>query len=149
MADDLGDAVSLILDGGACAVGIESTIVAFVGGAPVLLRPGGIARRRPRARARAVARDAPTASAPRAPGTLPAHYAPRTPAILVAPDALRAEIVQLEERDEEVAVLARTVARPADFDDAWLQRAADTRPPTRTISTRTCACSTPRTPMSS
>ena len=42
VADDLGDAVAMILDGGACAVGIESTIVSFAAEAPVLLRPGAI-----------------------------------------------------------------------------------------------------------
>jgi L-threonylcarbamoyladenylate synthase len=120
VADDLNGAVSLILDGGACAVGIESTIIAIVAEAPVLLRPGGI----PIAELTRVLGRAPLladSGAPRAPGTLPSHYAPRTPATLLAPDALRAEIVQLEERDEDVAVLARTLPRPADFDDVWLQ----------------------------
>ena len=42
VADDLGDAVSMILDGGPCAVGIESTIVGFTGDDPTLLRPGAI-----------------------------------------------------------------------------------------------------------
>ncbi len=42
VADDLDDAVAMILDGGSCAVGIESTIVAFTGSEPSLLRPGGI-----------------------------------------------------------------------------------------------------------
>jgi L-threonylcarbamoyladenylate synthase len=119
VADDLGDAVSMILDGGACEVGIESTIVAFDGDEPMLLRPGAIGlsdlfralRRSPRT---------PNAAAPRAPGTLPSHYAPRTPATLVAPDALHAEIEQLAERDELIAVLARTVARPDDFTDIWI-----------------------------
>jgi len=124
VADDLGDAVSLILDGGSCAVGIESTIVAFVAGAPVLLRPGGVAvADLERALGRPLAtRDA---SAPRASGTLPAHYAPRTPAVLVPANALRAELAQLGGRDEDVAVLARTVARPGDFEDAWIRGPAD------------------------
>lgn len=125
VADDLGDAVSLILDGGACAVGIESTIVAFIGDDPVLLRPGGIAvadltrvlGRSPRA---------PDAHAPRASGTLPAHYAPRTPALVVAPRALRAELAQFGGRDERIAVLARIVTPPADFDGVWLQAPAGT-----------------------
>jgi L-threonylcarbamoyladenylate synthase len=124
VADDLGDAVSLILDGGASEVGIESTIIAFVAGKPVLLRPGGIAN----ADIEHVLQQRlrlPDATAPRAPGTLATHYAPRTAATLLAPDALRAEIVQLEDRDEDVAVLARTVGRPGDFDDAWLQAPAD------------------------
>jgi L-threonylcarbamoyladenylate synthase len=120
VADDLGEAVATILDGGACAIGIESTIVAFVDDDPYVLRPGGIA---PDALARVLGRTlrVADASALRAPGTLPTHYAPKTKAALVAPDALRAEIERLEERDEDVAVLARTVHRPADFVDAWLQ----------------------------
>ena len=124
VADDLGDAVAQILDGGACAVGIESTIVAFVGDVPVLLRPGGIdARDLHRALGRAP--GAADAAAPRAPGTLASHYAPRTPADLVGADTLRAEILQLGARDESVAVLAHTVARPADFAGVWLRAPAD------------------------
>jgi L-threonylcarbamoyladenylate synthase len=124
VADDLGNTVAMILDGGACTVGIESTIVAFVGNDPVLLRPGGIDAA---ALARVLGRTprVPDTSAPRASGTLRSHYAPKTPATLVAPDALRAEIAQLEERDEDVAVLARTVTRPADFSDDWLQAPTD------------------------
>jgi L-threonylcarbamoyladenylate synthase len=124
VADDLGDAVAQILDGGACAVGIESTIVAFVGDVPVLLRPGGIDAhdlQRVLGRAPAVAGDA----APRASGTLVSHYAPRTPADLVDASALRAEMLQLGARDESIAVLARTVARPSDFAGVWLRAPAD------------------------
>jgi L-threonylcarbamoyladenylate synthase len=124
VADDLGDAVAQILDGGACAVGIESTIVAFVGDVPVLLRPGGIDAhdlQRVLGRAPEVAGDA----APRASGTLVSHYAPRTPADLVGASALRAEILQLGARDESIAVLARTVARPSDFAGVWLRAPAD------------------------
>jgi L-threonylcarbamoyladenylate synthase len=124
VADDLGDAVAQILDGGACSVGIESTIVAFAGDVPMLLRPGGIDARdlhRVLGRAPAVAGDA----APRASGTLASHYAPRTPADLVGASALRAEILQLDARDESIAVLARTVARPPDFAGVWLRAPAD------------------------
>ena len=42
--DGLGDKVSLVLDGGACAVGVESTVVSFLEGKATLLRPGGLAR---------------------------------------------------------------------------------------------------------
>jgi len=124
VADDLGDAISLILDGGPCAVGIESTIVAFTNGRPVLLRPGGI----PVADLARVLRaplGSPDGAAPRAPGTLPAHYAPRTAAALVAPDALRAELAQFAARDEVAAVLGRTIARPGDFEGAWITAQAD------------------------
>ncbi len=124
VADDLGDAVDLILDGGACDVGIESTIVAFTSREPMLLRPGAIAAD---AIATVLGRmpAAADATAPRAPGTLNAHYAPRTPATLVAHDALRAELAQLEERDERVAVLAWSVEPPEALDGLWIAAPRD------------------------
>jgi L-threonylcarbamoyladenylate synthase len=133
VVDDLGDAVDLILDGGACDVGIESTIVAFTTDTPMLLRPGGISveaiagvlGRMP------LARDA--IAAPRASGTLDSHYAPRTPASLVAPDALRAELAQLEERDERVAVLAYTAHPPEAFDGVWIRAPRDADAYARTL----------------
>ena len=42
--DGLGDKVSIVLDGGPCAVGVESTVVSFLDGKTTLLRPGGLAR---------------------------------------------------------------------------------------------------------
>ena len=101
--DDLGDDVAMIVDGGACEVGIESTIVAFAGDEPVLLRPGGIARGGPRARARrgAARGRIATRRAPRE-RSLP-HYAPRTPSRLVSARRARRPL-------RCVAVLARTVA---------------------------------------
>ena len=124
VADDLGDAVALILDGGACDVGIESTIVAFDGDTPLLLRPGGIgADAIAGVLGRMPAQGG--ASAPRASGTLASHYAPRTPSTLVSKDALRAELVQLADRDQRVAVLARDVAVPEGFDGLWIHAPRD------------------------
>ena len=78
VADALGDAVDLVLDGGKCAVGIESTVVDLCGAAPALLRPGGTPEEEIEA---AIGRLAgPGAEdAPRAPGQLASHYAPRLP----------------------------------------------------------------------
>ncbi len=118
VADDLGDAVALTLDGGACDVGIESTIVAFTGGRALLLRPGGISIDR-LAAVLGHAPLAPDGSAPRASGTLASHYAPRTPSVIVPAPVLHAEVALLEERDERVAVLARTVTPPDDFEGVW------------------------------
>ena len=81
--DDLGDEVAMIVDGGACEVGIESTIVAFTGDDAVLLRPGGIAET-DLARVLGAALRAAASDAPRASGTLASHYAPRTPSRLVS-----------------------------------------------------------------
>ena len=124
VADDLGDAVAMILDGGPTQVGIESTIVDFTTGRPVLLRPGGLA-------VAAIERElgerlgAPDGTAPRASGTLASHYAPRTTAHLVAAHAVLPEIDLLTDRDETVAVLSRTIAKPGDFEGAWITAAED------------------------
>lgn len=69
----------LIVDGGECAVGIESTIVDCTRGEPVLLRPGHITRAQIQATCgRAVLdKDSLQQPAPRASGTLESHYAPR------------------------------------------------------------------------
>jgi len=124
VAADLRDAPAMILDGGPCNVGIESTIVAFRDGEPVLLRPGAITVAE---LARVLGRSPlpPDAAAPRVSGSLTSHYAPRTPASLLRADALRAELSQLTERDERLAVLARTLERPADFEGVWIAARGD------------------------
>jgi len=86
--DQLGDKVAIILDGGPCSVGIESTIVACIGDDPVLLRPGGISREEietalgRKVRTPEVGAD----TAPTAPGQLESHYAPRARLRLEAKD---------------------------------------------------------------
>ncbi len=69
----------LVLDGGACEVGIESTIIDCTRGAPVLLRPGQISRAHIEAACgmAVLDKDVLQAPAPRASGTLESHYAPR------------------------------------------------------------------------
>jgi L-threonylcarbamoyladenylate synthase len=80
--EDLGDAVDIVIDGGACEVGIESAIVDASRGALALLRPGVLTRDAIRDAAEAPVADADDAS-PRVPGSLSSHYAPRTPLELV------------------------------------------------------------------
>lgn len=83
----LGDRVDLILDGGECARGIESTIVALrPGGAWSLLRPGPIAREAI-AGALGDAREVAPGGAIEAPGQLASHYAPGKPVRLNAQSA--------------------------------------------------------------
>jgi L-threonylcarbamoyladenylate synthase len=78
--EELGESVAMILDGGACDVGIESTILDLSRAEPVILRPGMIGRD---AIAAVIGRQPRTKdegeSAPRVSGALAAHYAPRTP----------------------------------------------------------------------
>jgi L-threonylcarbamoyladenylate synthase len=107
---ELGDAVDYILDGGACPVGIESTIVDLSSGAPVLLRPGRITLQEIESLLQVPVGRA-GSSAPRAPGTLEAHYAPQLPLRLAPSGTLDAAVREASARGP-VAVLARH-PRPA------------------------------------
>ncbi len=80
VAAGLGDKVDLILDGGACTVGLESTVVDCSTDVPTLLRPGGIAREGLEAQLHApLAVADETGDGPKAPGMLARHYATRLP----------------------------------------------------------------------
>ena len=91
---ELGDAL-LVLDGGDCQRGIESTIVDCTRGQPVLLRPGPVTRAHMRAACGLAVLLPQQATdqrlqqaAPRASGTLASHYAPRARVVLMDADAL-------------------------------------------------------------
>jgi len=81
----LGDAVEIILDGGPCSVGIESTVCALVGGETVILRPGGVTVEEIETVVGPVRIASTSQSDARSPGTLPRHYSPRVPLVLLAP----------------------------------------------------------------
>lgn len=104
--DDLGVDAPMVLDGGPCEVGVESTIVDLTRDRPVLLRPGGVGVDQLEAvlGESVFARDA---QAPRAPGTLASHYAPVTPIELVARDEIDSLIARLHAIGERVALWAR------------------------------------------
>ena len=87
VVQDLGDAVDYILDGGACAIGVESTIVDVSGAHPALLRPGGVPREAIEA---FLGRPLAAPSATPAPGMLASHYAPSARVVPVAPGDLGA-----------------------------------------------------------
>lgn len=114
VVDELGDKVSEVLDGGACEVGIESTILDLSRDVPVLLRPGAISLdaiaavigRRPRTR------EEEQGEAPRVSGALAAHYAPRTPLRLVPAEGLAGELAA---RQGRIAVLARSATSCAAY----------------------------------
>jgi L-threonylcarbamoyladenylate synthase len=82
VCEELGDRVGLVLDGGDCEVGLESTIVACQDGELTLLRPGKITLAELEKVAGPV--QAAGAAAPRVPGSLRSHYAPSTPVELVS-----------------------------------------------------------------
>jgi L-threonylcarbamoyladenylate synthase len=85
VADSLGNRVELILDGGACPVGIESTVVDVSNPSPILLRHGGVTQEDIEA---VIGKLTPAArsSAPKSPGQLQVHYAPTLPLRLDARD---------------------------------------------------------------
>jgi L-threonylcarbamoyladenylate synthase len=118
VADDFGAEIALILDAGPCPHGIESTIVAFTGDTPILLRPGALSIDE---LTRVLGRPPSSAvvGAPRAPGTLATHYAPRTPARLMRPPELAEALAQLARPGAHIAVLAHSVAQPPDFEGTW------------------------------
>ena len=102
-----GLAIAAVLDGGECAVGIESTILDLsrweTRGA-VLLRPGQIEPPQ-LAEVLGALPAAPDSAAPRVSGSLAAHYAPRTPVALVAPEDLLSLLGQLMRAGRRVALL--------------------------------------------
>lgn len=76
--DGLNGRIHLILDGGACPVGVESTIVSFIDpDRPALLRPGGLARKSIEAITGPLSAPGATGDSPTAPGQLASHYAPK------------------------------------------------------------------------
>jgi len=109
---DLMDDALLILDGGACPVGIESTIVDCSRGAPVLLRPGMLTPAQIEAACGQPLRERDEA-APRASGTLESHYAPRAKVRLMAPQPLQAALDVLGPDAKHIAVYARSPLKTA------------------------------------
>ena len=109
---EFGDTL-LVLDGGACEVGIESTIIDCTRGAPVLLRPGRISR----AQVEAVCgqplrtRDELDAPDPRASGTLEAHYAPTAKVRLMDAKALQTALDLLGADAAHIAIYARALLK--------------------------------------
>ncbi|HSU22051.1 MAG TPA: L-threonylcarbamoyladenylate synthase [Variovorax sp.] len=105
----------LVIDGGPCDVGIESTIVDCSRGAPVLLRPGAITRDQIEAACGEPLRDRRDLAAPdpRASGTLAAHYAPDARVRLMDARALQAALDVLGAQAAHLAVWARTELRTA------------------------------------
>lgn len=113
VAEELGDSVAMILDGGGCQVGVESTIVDLSGDQPRLLRPGHIS---PAALAEVLGRPLLIPEADlmiRAPGMMAVHYAPVTPALCCPPEDLLANVQALLANYPQVGVLACQQTLPA------------------------------------
>ena len=108
--EELGDAVDMILDGGACQVGVESTIVDLSGSQPKLLRPGHITRDQIEAVLQTQLLLTPQVAQAdamqiRAPGMMAIHYAPITPALLCSATSLAAIIADLIKQGKKIGLL--------------------------------------------
>ena len=122
VAEEFGDTL-LVLDGGPCAVGIESSIVDCTRGRPVLLRPGLLTRAQLEAACGEPVLDqdegqqeaAPGAAAlgeaPRASGTLASHYAPNARVRLMDAGAIQTALDVLGAEAAHIAVYARSIVR--------------------------------------
>jgi L-threonylcarbamoyladenylate synthase len=93
VAAELGDRVTLILDGGPCEVGLESTVLDLTGPIPHLLRPGAVTRERLETALGGIAIADGNAARPRSPGQLASHYAPNLPLRLDATEARSDEVL--------------------------------------------------------
>jgi len=121
VAEEFGDRIDYILDGGPCAVGLESTIVDLTVTRPRILRLGAVTAEDidlalghagyTEGNRRLSQRREP--APPKTPGSLAAHYAPETPLCLVASGELVARVLELTSLGRSVGVIARKSA-PSD-----------------------------------
>jgi L-threonylcarbamoyladenylate synthase len=111
-----------VLDGGDCEVGLESTILDFTRGRPVLLRPGAVTRQEIADLIHDHVRDRDD-EAPPAPGTLASHYAPRTALELAKGKAFDARV----KKESDIAVLALRAAPGGSKTRQWIHAPAEAR----------------------
>ena len=111
---DVAGAALMVLDGGPCSVGIESSIVDCTRSAPVLLRPGVLTRAELSAACGQPvlsADDLIDDQAPRAPGTLESHYAPNATVRLMDAKAIQTALDLLGADAAHIAIYARSIVR--------------------------------------
>jgi L-threonylcarbamoyladenylate synthase len=130
--EELGDVVAMILDGGPCQVGIESTIVDLSGDMSgdmrgpqaTILRPGMISAAdlgRVLGRVPALGNDA----APRVSGSLEAHYAPRTPLTLLQPDVVIFAVREAMAANQRIGIIAPMRCPVSDERIVWREIPGD------------------------
>jgi Sua5/YciO/YrdC/YwlC family protein len=116
--DELDGRVELILDGGPCTIGLESTIVDLSRVEPAVLRPGGITAEQ-LFEVLGPFSSSPSSEAPRVSGSMESHYAPRARVELLSPDQIAARAAELVTQGNRVAVLLRNAehheAEPHSF----------------------------------
>ncbi|MGQ5521923.1 L-threonylcarbamoyladenylate synthase [Chitinimonas sp. PSY-7] len=108
--NEFGEKLGLILDGGPCHVGVESTIVGLTGEHPTLLRPGGVSAEAIEAvlGVKLIHHEKTSTAKLRVSGLLDSHYAPRTPLLVGPLAALENEAHRRIAAGERVALLHRS-----------------------------------------
>jgi L-threonylcarbamoyladenylate synthase len=117
--EELGETVKVILDGGECQIGLESTIVSFEGQGVRLLRPGAVTAAQIRQVVGELLIGADLQS-PRVPGGTPSHYAPTTPMAIVPSGEVDAHAAALSEGGRRVAVLAQRLPLKSHKYVTWI-----------------------------
>jgi len=109
VVEDLGDRVAVVLDAGACTIGLESTVVDVSDGRPVLLRPGGISHEALEAVVGEVLtpEHVETTDSRRSPGTRYRHYAPRAKLVLAALGEVEQVARQWQQSGARVGTISR------------------------------------------
>ncbi|MCE1182381.1 MAG: threonylcarbamoyl-AMP synthase [Rhodocyclales bacterium] len=125
VAEELAGRVALILDGGPCKVGIESTIIDCSRGEPVVLRPGHISPLHLETVLGSEPRIETAQGAPRVSGSLEAHYAPLTSLRTVAGERLLDFINAQRHRGGKCAVISANQPPQAGMPHTWRLMPAD------------------------
>ena len=117
VVEQLGGRIPLVLDGGACDLGIESTVLDLTGDTPTLLRPGMISLGKLQGvLGSVVSAKIPTAAEPlKSPGQLKQHYSPKAKLILVEGDL----DAVLRQADVMAHVIARTASPAVWSSERW------------------------------
>lgn len=104
--EEFGSEVSIVLDGGSCKVGLESTIISFCDSTPILLRPGGIpiASLEDVLKQKIVFRNNKNITA-HAPGTLASHYAPITPLEIWPTESIQQRAQELAKKGLQITLI--------------------------------------------
>jgi len=104
--DDLGPQVDVVVDGGPCPVGVESTVLDVTGEEPVILRPGGVTREELEEALGRPVRLGRGQELARSPGTRHRHYAPKAQVVVVDREEMAATVRRLAREGRRVGVIA-------------------------------------------
>jgi L-threonylcarbamoyladenylate synthase len=118
--EEFGETVRVILDGGECQIGLESTIVSFEDGNVRLLRPGSVTAAQIRGAVGQELLVGPNLASPRVPGSTPRHYAPLTPMTIVPAGEIDAQADAASAGGRRVAVLAQRLPLRAHKYVTWI-----------------------------